>query len=300
MPKRVAKPIEEIEDELEEEFEEDSEDSDDEEEYEERSRLVPFVVLCVALLAFVGLGWYAYNAGTDSADSSDLALIEAEQTPIKERPVDAGGMQFPHQDKSVFETIAGEGAQTSAAQVINSSEEPIQPQADAVAPAVAATESVLQQSVVQPQAASDETVTTSEAAAPQEAAPIVQEAQEIKEVPVAEVVKEAKPAEEVKVAAPKPVATKTETTAKSAVKPKIVSAASGSQTVQLGAFKSEAEAKAAWKKVSGNAALSGKSPQVVKADLGDKGIFYRLRVSGVNADKTCASLASKSPCMVVK
>lgn len=277
MAKRFAKPIEEIEDELEEEIEEDDEDDDDYEEYEERSRILPFVLSTIALLAFGGLGWYAYQAGS-SSDGNDLMLVEAEQTPIKERPLDAGGMQFPYQDKSVFETIAGGEAPVGDSQVVNNTEEPMQPTAAAEinaselseAPQVAAAEQPSQESLsaIEP------------AAAPVAEEPVIQE---VKEVPVVSV-KEVKPVE-----APKP-----------APKAKAAPVASGNQTVQLGAFKSEADASAAWKKVSGFAALSGKSPNIVRADLGNKGIFYRLRVGGVNAKATCESLAGKSPCMVVK
>lgn len=274
MAKRIAKPIEDDEDELDEEMEADEEYED--EDYEERSRVVPFLLLTVALLAFVGLGWYAYQAGS-APDSEELMLVEADQTPIKEKPLDAGGMQFPHQDKSVFETIAGGNSAAGDAQIVNSAEEPVAMQA---APAEPAAAPVAQVPV-------DEAATAAPAPASEPAATAT--AAEIKEMPVAKL-KEIEPA----AAAPPAVQP-----AVQPAKPKAVASASGKQTIQLGAFKTQAEAEAAWRKVSGNAALSGKSPNIIRADLGEKGVFYRLRVSGVNAKATCASLAGKSPCMAV-
>jgi tetratricopeptide (TPR) repeat protein len=73
---------------------------------------------------------------------------------------------------------------------------------------------------------------------------------------------------------------------------------SGTGEVQLGAFRSEAEARAAWAKAQTQAAelLSGRQPRVVMADLPGKGRYYRLRVnptSGVSQRQFCDSLTAK-------
>ena len=57
---------------------------------------------------FVALAWYAYHAGTQSVKDEDLIVVEADKTPMKEKPVDPGGMQFPNQDKTIFDTFAGQ------------------------------------------------------------------------------------------------------------------------------------------------------------------------------------------------
>lgn len=59
--------------------------------------------------------------------------------------------------------------------------------------------------------------------------------------------------------------------------------------LQVGAYKSYAEAMAAWKIYKGKHAslLAGYSPDVQKADLGPKGVWYRLRVTPF-ADKSAA------------
>ena len=82
-----------------------------------------------------------------------------------------------------------------------------------------------------------------------------------------------------------------------AAKPVVVESGAGYK-VQLGAFKSEAEAAAQWKKIaSKNGDVLHGAPVIVKADL-PNGTFYRLRASGfASADAAkaaCAKLASRS------
>ena len=70
----------------------------------------------------------------------------------------------------------------------------------------------------------------------------------------------------------------------------MASAPAGAFVLQIGAYKSQGEADAAWKAYQKKhaALLSGFGPDVQKADLGDKGIWYRLRV-GSFADKGAAA-----------
>ena len=68
--------------------------------------------------------------------------------------------------------------------------------------------------------------------------------------------------------------------------------------VQLGAFRSEAEAKAGWGKAQAQAAdlLSGYQPHVVAVDIPGKGRYYRLRLSpasGVSPRQFCDGLTAK-------
>jgi tetratricopeptide (TPR) repeat protein len=75
-------------------------------------------------------------------------------------------------------------------------------------------------------------------------------------------------------------------------------AMSGHAAVQLGAWRSEAEANAGWAKAKAGAGgpLDGLSPQVVAADLPGKGRYYRLRTSpgaGQSGAALCASLMAK-------
>ncbi|MBI3675301.1 MAG: tetratricopeptide repeat protein [Proteobacteria bacterium] len=73
--------------------------------------------------------------------------------------------------------------------------------------------------------------------------------------------------------------------------------------LQLGSFRSEQAANAAWKTFEVTAAeqLKGLSPQVVAVDIPGRGRWYRLRTGPVTSAKTiCAQLSAKSlACIVV-
>jgi cell division septation protein DedD len=65
--------------------------------------------------------------------------------------------------------------------------------------------------------------------------------------------------------------------------------------VQISSATSEEGAWSSWKKIlASHKVLSGEKPNVVKADLGSKGIFYRVRLGGFNdqsdAKAKCAKL----------
>ncbi|HEY4942162.1 MAG TPA: SPOR domain-containing protein [Rhizomicrobium sp.] len=78
-----------------------------------------------------------------------------------------------------------------------------------------------------------------------------------------------------------------------------------SQTIQLGAWRSEADAADAWNRINstGGNLLAGLSPQVVPVDLPGKGRYYRLRAGPIypgNAPGLCVALKAKGlACVVV-
>lgn len=92
--------------------------------------------------------------------------------------------------------------------------------------------------------------------------------------------------------APSPKAAAIGATAKPAASAPVEAKAvtGGSYLLQIGAYKSQEEAMAAWKVYQGKHAtlLKGFGPDVERADLGAKGVWYRLRM-GSFADKTTAA-----------
>ncbi len=78
----------------------------------------------------------------------------------------------------------------------------------------------------------------------------------------------------------------------------------GGAQIQLGAWRSAAEARAGWDEAKARAggALDGLSPQILVAELPGKGRYFRLRVSpGQSGAEVCARLAAKAvPCFPVK
>ncbi|HEX3673375.1 MAG TPA: SPOR domain-containing protein [Rhizomicrobium sp.] len=71
-------------------------------------------------------------------------------------------------------------------------------------------------------------------------------------------------------------------------------AATGSYVLQIGAYKSEDEAKSAWKSYQRkHPMLGGYEPDVKQADLADKGTWYRLRVGAFPTKDAAAALCTR-------
>jgi cell division septation protein DedD len=75
--------------------------------------------------------------------------------------------------------------------------------------------------------------------------------------------------------------------------------------VQLGAYRSEKEAQDAWNAMQKKHAdlLESEQPNVVKANLGAKGIYYRLRIGGftdaVDAKAFCGKLTAAGQACII-
>lgn len=83
-------------------------------------------------------------------------------------------------------------------------------------------------------------------------------------------------------------------------------ALSGTHVVQVGAFRSNDEAMAQWGRIQNNLGdyLDGKSPDVERADLGDRGVYHRLRIgpfsSADDAKTYCAGLKERGQDCLIK
>jgi tetratricopeptide (TPR) repeat protein len=84
------------------------------------------------------------------------------------------------------------------------------------------------------------------------------------------------------------------------LRPALDAPAGSGPAVQLGAWRSEAEARAGWAKAvsASGRALNGLRPRIVTADLPGKGRYYRLRTETPDPSGLCASLrAAGQDCM---
>jgi cell division protein FtsN len=72
-------------------------------------------------------------------------------------------------------------------------------------------------------------------------------------------------------------------------------ASSGGFVLQIGAYKSQADADTAWKTYKGRhaALLSGYSNNVQQVDLGEKGTWYRLRIGGLSDREVATALCDR-------
>lgn len=247
-------------------------------------KFLPTIVMVGAISVFSILAWYAYNSGTPVKEE-DLLVVEADKTPMKEKPADPGGMKFPNQDKTIFETFSNSPQEDAKVErVLPAPEEPIKQ--------VAPSETKIFVDEKRIQYADEKKSDTASSI-------IVSEEKTADEKPV-----EVKKIEAVGVEEKKPLKTaetKTvENPAKSIAKPVVKTLPKGAK-IQLGAYPSEAEARKDWARIQKKfTPLAGKSPIIAKATVNGKD-FYRLRVATGDAAKTCSELSAKGQaCLIPK
>lgn len=289
--------------------EEDDEDYDDEPEGRNGgSRGVMAAVVVGAVAAGIA-GWYLFLRDEPVETAAQMPVIAADNEPYKVRPADPGGMQVPNTDKMVYDRLGQNTAQDGGVENLLAQPPapaapppPAEPVAEAEPPTVA--EPLPEQDVAvapapQPVPTAPAAVQPAPAApAPVEPAPAQPQAAAPAPAP-APAPKPAAPAPQPQVAAVPPAA------APAAPAPAV--SGGGSQMVQLAALKDEAAARAAWQQaVASNGDLLGNlSLDIQRADLGAKGVFYRVRAKGLrSADEAkalCDKLAArKVGCIVVR
>lgn len=299
---------------------EDDEDYDDEPESRSNgSRGVMIAVVAGAIVAGVA-GWYLFLRGDDPQEVAGVQapVIAADSEPYKVRPADPGGMQVPNTDKMVYDRL---GQNTQGGGVENLLAQPPAPTAP---PPPAGPGDVYPGETLtgEPMPEQDVAVAPTPqplpgvAAAPAPSAPVVQPPQTLTPPPAAQPAPApvaAAPAP--RPAAPTPAPAPAPAPQVAALPPAAAPSApavtapvgGGAMMVQLAALKDEASARQAWSKaVAANGDLLGNlSLDIQRADLGDKGVFYRVRAKGLRtADEAkglCEKLAArKVGCIVVR
>jgi cell division septation protein DedD len=221
--------------------------------------------LKLSLVALVGCGFLAMLVYAllmkDEIRNSQIEppLLVAPEEPVKRRPDEPGGLAIPHQDKTVFDLLEHPSPTdfTSATPIIVNRAEPV-----------------------------SGTTAVSAVAAIDAAEAVVDE--KVEEVAVAE---------PTPVVAAKPVETKPEPVK---VEPKpepkaepVKAVASGGWGVQVASLGTQADADRAIANLKGTAALKGLTPKVVKADLGAKGVKYRVQFVGLKDRAAAVSVCGK-------
>jgi cell division protein FtsN len=290
----------------------------DDEQEEEGSRLPLLIVIgLLVFAAFAGVVWLAYTQGVQKGREDAPRMIVADQGPVKTAPANPGGTknlytglkiyQSPAPPDDVNDDASGPQPpspagtnQANAAPATSPSLAPvIRPAPSDTSSKVAATPPTTSGPVATaPQ--------TPPAAKPQAAKPVV-----VASAPPATYSPPAtsdtrvatKPPTKLAAATP-PASTEAATpppqTAQAAIRAmppaaKPTVAATGAFVLQIGAYKSEDEANAAWKSYqSKHPLVGGYESDIKKVDLGDKGTWYRLRIKSFS-DKTeagnfCAKL----------
>lgn len=249
-------------------------------------------VVVGAVGLFIGLAYYAYEAGMRPVDESEIPYFSEDKTPYREKPEDPGGLKFEHQDRVVYNELAAGKADEEKLpeKALPEPEKPIERE---VVMAPAEEPSRLEAITAPPEEAKQPEKAE---AAPVDAKAASEAGKDNAQETVTVVASKTRENETMTVIEPKPEP-------KATAKPVL----SGAVYAQLGAFKSEAEAKDAWNKLYAvhKEKLPVSKPFVEQADLGEKGVFHRLQAGPLASEDEARALCKylqshKQGCFVVK
>jgi len=229
-----------------------------------------FLLLLVVLLVFGGVLYFAYQQGMREGIRNAPPLIEAEEGPAKVIPDDPGGMDIPNTDKLIYDGMNGNNpTEPGIERLLPRAEEPIDRPASTEPPAETAPHDrieVLPPPLdIVPDAATVASEVTPEAVVPVPVAPSQREAPSIlPNVPAVPVI---------------PVQT----------------SGAGNFVVQIAAFRNEPRAEEEFVKLQATYPdlLGSLRSDIARADLGDRGIYYRLRVGPFQTKDAAGALCTR-------
>lgn len=262
----------------------DYEEYDEFDEDEERG-LSGFSVLVIGLVmigAFVSVVWIAYQQGIKTGAGGlggETPYVAADPEPMK---IETAEADAPVEDREVYDVFDGD------------SEEPV---------------TVLAEGPEEPVAREVEDTIGSIAADVEDAASDVSDEVQGRLASLQQEDAETLDDEPVE-SDPQPVSVTTPTAASvssgATATASSAGALSGSHVVQVGAFRSDEEAVAQWNRMESKLGdyLNGKSRDVERADLGDRGVYHRLRIgpfsSSDAASSYCAGLKERGQDCLIK
>ncbi len=93
-------------------------------------RWMSIVVVLLVVFGFFSLAWYAYRTNTrPTTEDGEMLVVEGDTSEYKERPENPGGMEFPHQDKEVYNRLVAADEKSMGDQPVErlmpAAEEPI-------------------------------------------------------------------------------------------------------------------------------------------------------------------------------
>jgi cell division protein FtsN len=262
-------------------------DGSEEEDDIEGSRLPLLIVLALLVLAmFGGLVWLAYIQGV-ARGRSETPVLSAANGPERVAPQDGGGNTVPYQGFKIYEQPASPDDSAEASSPASAAPKtPSAPAPVAITPRAAPQIAAGPKPAAAPKPA---------ATPPKTVAALIQQANSVPEP-----AKPASPPPAMKPAvstaapgpatgAPHPLVAAAKPAAPAATPPAAAVAGAG-YVLQIGAYKSQADAEGAWKTYQAKhaALLAGYTDNVQQADLGEKGTWYRLRIGGF-ADREVAT-----------
>lgn len=276
---------------------------------------VPALIAWVTLSAFAGALWFAYEQGVRKGMDTTPPLIKADTSPVKVPPDDPGGMEVPHQDKEIYERMAGSESTGQEEERLRPDSERPAPKEELLAAAEKSESTGGTTTISVPPLPKITDAGENESAA-ETAESGVAKAAETKESPDGKeevtlpppVPLQPKAAEPAQDPAPKTEeAAAPQTAAMEESAPASATLVGSSFRVQLGAYRSAEAAEGDWGRLSTReeALLGSLDHLVLRVDLGAKGIYYRLQagpLEGPGAARTmCNKLQQrKLGCLVVR
>ncbi len=289
------------------------------------------VLMVVAALVVLGAVFWISYPRSASQTEENIPVIRADAEPYRVSPEDPGGMEIPHRESTVFDTLREARSLDEVPPIENLLEDGEEPMdREELFAGLSITEEPEEETPaaedVKP-VATEITERIFESTAPgapvPKAKPVAKKAEPAPASDSALVVAKAEPVSSPVEKKPPPASAITqritpETLAfvRSALKaeeqkavdtePAAGGPASGDFYVQLGSVGTRDGAKAEWSRLRKRfgAELSSYDYRIQEADLGARGIFYRIQAGPVardQADRTCASIKAQKPggCLVV-
>ena len=253
---------------------EDYERYDEEEEGGRSKRTLMLLSVVALLVVFAGVVFLAYRQGSQQGPNGAPPILRADGEPTKELPENPGGKKFPHQDAGVYNRITGEGQASSGdgEQLLPPAEEPL-----AIDNPVTSPED--QQALDRMAQAIETSPIDPVGETPAQETPSSQP-----QTPAAEVPAETQPAPSAETPA---------------------SSTGGAYVIQLAALRDEASARATFERMQSKYPdlLGGLSLDIQRADLGDKGVYYRARagfMDKASATSICEQLQARGGGCIVR
>ena len=265
-----------------------------------KARAIGLVVGVVVGAIIAGTAaWFVFGPG-GGAERGQTPLIVAAPEPFKVRPDDPGGLQVDNQDKLVYGRIGAGAPAPGVENILPPPETPKVPAPPPVAPAVQeAVPSVVSETLEKAEAVAEQVLESAEetVAAAVPSTPVATPSVNTPSVPAPSL-----PA----VSEPKAPSQPTPPAAQEQTLESMVAALSGDYLIQIAALRSQEAAEGEWDRVSRrhSSILGSYRSLIVKADLGERGIFYRLRAGPLasrnDAEQLCSTLAAENVgCLVV-
>lgn len=275
--------------------------------------------IVIALVAVLGsVIWYSYPRETAQREVMNTPIVRADASDYRVAPIEPGGMAVPYRESTVFNTLRSEEG-TETAKVENLLPQPERPvsrdelfaglkvedAAQAAVPAPGVTEAVATTTATATAVTTETTTETTTA----KIEPAVVESTTTAPAVVTEKPAVAEKVETVASVEKKVADTVSKTEPAAGVQKiddKPAKASAGGFYVQLGSVRARDGASGEWKKLQKSfSALSPLTMRVQEANLGGKGMFYRIQggpLTEAEAKAICKNVSAQKPggCLVVR